>query len=136
MDARTGEPIAGALVMAARSRRGALDEDWIGTRKQWWRESETGDELAGAPPAWIGLSVSAKDGSFELLYSYTTSTSTRGCLGITRRSGYGPYRGAEFLRIELPGREPIVVEAPRRGWSEEPTEVADKRWDMGDIRVP
>ena len=136
LDEETGAPVAGALIFAFHSRTAAADEEWVRLRKKW-RAEERAHGSEGH--AWSASARTEPDGSFRLRGHYGVSTSSHGLLGIWRREGYGAYQGAEVLRIEIEGRSPILIDAPRRGWSErvDPDDPwLRKAWAMGDVLVP
>ncbi|MDJ0523708.1 MAG: hypothetical protein QNJ90_16700 [Planctomycetota bacterium] len=143
VDARTQDPIPGAYVMSLAVRSWAQDAELIERYRRWNAEAAEAAVQAGGEHSWFlrgSLNASGEtraDGTFDLVLEVPCSTAYYGCLGGTRREGFAARDGAEALRVEIPGRDPITVDIPHGEWTEHTVESEpDVRWAWGDVPVP
>jgi hypothetical protein len=143
LDARSGEPVPGAAVMAFGSREAALDPEQVDLWRRFAAEHAeaeaealaSGERLYMASPCPSG--TTAADGTLRLFLGVWFCESSGGVAGCRLRKKRERGRGAEVLRIERPDRPPVVIDLPPGVWHEgggAPT--CDHAWELGDLRVP
>ncbi len=146
VDGDTGSPLTGAFVMCFPDRTWTEDSERVERHRRSIEEcalvaAENHERLPWhfLAPRTVGGAHTASDGTFRFVVGFGTSR-LHTLIGLVVSSERpSPGESCSVLRVEVPGKRPVLLDLDPRGWRHPPAEGdAERFWgtyDLGTLRV-
>ena len=139
--AEDGRPVPNAWILTLRDRGWAMDDARLDEASRsarrwiaWQRDERLVPPGPRAAPADMGGSPTDEQGTFDAYLLMRWGCFRHGILGGERPT---PQMGVRALRIEIEGRDPVILDVPEGTWTEHDGEDdLWATWDLGVVEVP